>query len=117
MAREQPSSYFLYQELYDLAATSYKDTVRKQIRGARNLDPEALRGIDFPTLFIVGEEDLLFPPGAAVAAASLIPGAQVVRVQDSGHSVYFERPAAYNQALDTFLASHSGLPVRAPAPA
>jgi 3-oxoadipate enol-lactonase len=109
MAREQPSRYFLYQELYDLAAASYKDTVRKQIRASRHLAPEVLKSIGFPTLFIVGEEDLLFPPMAARAAASLIPGAMVVEVPEAGHSVYFERPEQYNAALDAFLAVHTGI--------
>ena len=116
MAQEQPSSYFLYQELYDLAAASYKDTVRKQIRGSRNLAPEVLREINFPTLFIVGEEDLLFPPGAAVATASLISDAKLVKVPEAGHSVYFERPETYNRILDAFLASLTGISPRSPTP-
>jgi pimeloyl-ACP methyl ester carboxylesterase len=112
MAQEQPARAFLYQEIYDLAPASYKDTVRKRVRGSRNLAADVVRTIRTPVLFLVGEEDLIFPPGAAVATASLIPGAQLVRFPDAGHSVYFERPEAYNQALDAFLSSHSGLPVK-----
>lgn len=113
MAQENPSMYFLYQEIYDLAAVSYKDTVRKRIRGSRNLPPTVVSAIRTPILFIVGDEDLIFPPGAAIATASLIPGAQVVRFPETGHSVYFERPEAYNQAIDAFLSSHSGVPAKA----
>jgi 3-oxoadipate enol-lactonase len=112
MFREQPATYFLYRELYDLTPTAYKDLLRKSIRSARNLGPEAVAAIRTPTLFIIGEEDLIFPPGAAVATASLMPNARLVRIPEAGHSVYFERPDEYNRAVDTFLAEHTGIPPR-----
>lgn len=112
MAREQPTSYFLYRELYDLTPTVYKDHVRKTIRSARNLGPRALAAIRTPTLFIIGEEDLIFPPGAAVATASLMPDARLVRIPEAGHSVYFERPDQYNRVVDAFLAGHTGISPR-----
>jgi 3-oxoadipate enol-lactonase len=112
MAMEQPTRYFLYRELYDLTPTVYKDCVRKAVRSARNLGPEAVAIIPTPTLFIIGEEDLVFPPGAAVATASLMPNARLVRISEAGHSVYFERPDQYNRSVDEFLAGHTGVPPR-----
>lgn len=112
MAHEQPETYFLYEELYHLTQASYKDSVRRSTRGSRNLPPQRVREIRTPVLLIVGEEDLIFPPMAAAAAASLIPGARLHEVPKAGHSVYFERPEAYNRAVDAFLAEHSGVATR-----
>jgi 3-oxoadipate enol-lactonase len=112
MATEQPVPYFLYRELYDLTPTVYKDRVRKAVRSARSLGPQAVAGISTPTLFVVGEEDLIFPPGAAAATASLMPDARLVRVPAAGHSVYFERPDLYNRTVDAFLSEKTGIPPR-----
>lgn len=112
MAREQPARDFLYRELYALTPAVYKDRVRAAYRGARSLGPEVAAAIPTPTLFIVGEEDLLFPPMAAAAMASLMPQARLVRVPEAGHSVYFERPDVFNRVVDGFLAGLTGIPAR-----
>lgn len=112
MALEQPALAFLYRELYDLTPPEYKDRVRKAVRGARNLPPLALEGFGVPTLFVVGEEDLIFPVPAAAAAASRMPSARLVRVAEAGHSVYFERAVRFNREVDAFLAEHGGRPPR-----
>jgi 3-oxoadipate enol-lactonase len=56
------------------------------------------------TLWIVGEEDIVFPAVAAPALARLMPRAEVVSVPDAGHSVYFERPQRFNDSVQRFLA-------------
>lgn len=66
-----------------------------------------MRGVGCPVLFVSGDEDAVIPPFAADAIAALLPNAQVVHVPDAGHSVYFERPTAFNRALEAFVA---GLP-------
>jgi pimeloyl-ACP methyl ester carboxylesterase len=57
-----------------------------------------------PTLWLTGEEDIVYPPFVSDALAPLMPNAQVVCVKQAGHSVYFERPAEFNRAIDAFLA-------------
>ena len=54
-------------------------------------------------LFVVGDEDALFPPAAIRASAARIPGARVVEIADAGHSPYFEQPEAWNRAVAEFL--------------
>jgi 3-oxoadipate enol-lactonase len=56
-----------------------------------------------PVLFLTGEEDVVIPPRLVELAATHIPRARVERVPHTGHSVYFERPAAFNAILDKFL--------------
>ena len=56
-----------------------------------------------PALFIAGEEDVVIPPRLIEIAASHVPGGQFQMVPKAGHSVYFERPAAFNAILERFL--------------
>ena len=42
---------------------------------------------------------------AVAHLADLIPGARLARVSPAGHSVYFERPAAFNAIVDDFLSA------------
>jgi pimeloyl-ACP methyl ester carboxylesterase len=64
-----------------------------------------LRELAVPTLWIVGDEDIVFPAAAAPALARLMPKAEVARVPDAGHSVYFERPQRFNEIVESFLSS------------
>ena len=56
-----------------------------------------------PTLVIVGEEDVVVPPVVAHMVAAHLKGAKLEVVPGAGHSVYFEKPAAFNALLDDFL--------------
>ncbi len=67
-----------------------------------------LAGFSIPTMMVLGEQDLLFPPEALRAVARLIPGSQVREFPGAGHSVYFEQPAAFNAAVGEFIAQHTG---------
>jgi len=57
-----------------------------------------------PVCFIAGERDQLFPPALVRQAHAKVAGARLVMVPEAGHSVYFERPGAFNAALASFLA-------------
>jgi pimeloyl-ACP methyl ester carboxylesterase len=59
--------------------------------------------ITTPVLFIVGEEDIVIPPAVIELSAACIPGARLERVPRAGHSVYFERPAIFNELVERFL--------------
>ncbi|MDB5649718.1 MAG: alpha/beta hydrolase [Hyphomicrobiales bacterium] len=60
--------------------------------------------IKAPTLFIAGAADLYAPPPMMRLVASHVPGAEMIVVPDSGHSVYWEQPDAFNQIAIDFLA-------------
>jgi pimeloyl-ACP methyl ester carboxylesterase len=104
MAREQPAMHLLYQEIDALTPPEWKTAIRQQIFALRNQPAARLREIAVRTLWIVGEEDIVFPAVAAPALARLMPRAEVVRVPDAGHSVYFERPQRFNDSVQRFLA-------------
>jgi pimeloyl-ACP methyl ester carboxylesterase len=70
--------------------------------------PDASAGlgsIRVPTLVIVGEKDAITPPNMAETLRAGIRGAQLVNIPGAGHLSNLENPAAFNEALLTFLAS------------
>ncbi len=90
-------------QLYSqIASFNYYD--RKNLKGQTPpVTPEQLAGMKTPTLFLVGALDVLYPPEAARMVYKLVPGASLEVVEDSGHSVYFEQPGAFNHVVHSFL--------------
>ena len=65
---------------------------------------ERLDGIQVPTLVIVGDQDRVTPPMLSRDLANRIAGSRLVEVNNAGHLTNIEQPAAFNAALDQFLA-------------
>ena len=105
MAREQPALHQLYAGLSALTDPAIRDRARHEIAGLRNRSPEILAGLRMPVLYLEGEEDLVFPPLAGPALATATPEGSHQSVPAAGHSVYFERAAAFNAIVDEFVAT------------
>lgn len=105
MAREQPGLHFLYQEISNLSSALDLTTLRARLYAMRTTPPERLAQLPVPVLCITGEEDVLLPSVQVERLSSLIPGARLQRVPQAGHSVYFERPDAFNRVVADFLAA------------
>jgi pimeloyl-ACP methyl ester carboxylesterase len=103
MAREQPAMHLLYQQIDALTPPAWKTTIRQQLFALRTTPAVRLRQLRVPTLWIVGDEDVVFPAVAAAPLARLMPKAEAARVPDAGHSVYFERPQRFNELVERFL--------------
>ncbi len=56
-----------------------------------------------PVLFVLGQRDQMTAPKSGLAFAQQVPGAQVVRIAPSGHSLMAESPDAVLDALIDFL--------------
>lgn len=67
---------------------------------------ERLGEITCPTLVIVGELDAVCPPAEAREIAEAISGSQYAEVAGAGHLSNLEKPAAFNAAIETFLATN-----------
>lgn len=101
LVRRDPGRAYLYQmlgafgepELAKLAPALFGTVV----------SDEKLAALAGRVLFVVGDEDALFPPAAIRASAAKVPGARVVEIADAGHSPYFEQPEAWNRAVAEFL--------------
>ena len=64
-----------------------------------------LGSIQVPALVLVGTEDVVTPPPAADVMVKAIPRATLVTIPGAGHLSNVEAPAAFQQALERFLAS------------
>lgn len=62
------------------------------------------RSIRVPTLVLCGTEDRITPPALSEELARLIPGARLELIEAAGHLANAEQPAAFNAAIDRFLA-------------
>ena len=105
MAREQPALHQLYAGLSSLTEPGVREQARHEIHRLRNRSPEILAGLTMPVLYLEGEEDLVFPPLAGPALASATPEGFCMSVPAAGHSVYFERAAAFNAIVGEFVAA------------
>ncbi len=63
-----------------------------------------LATIDVPTLIVVGEDDVLTPPGEAMLLHAGIRGSTLEVIAGAGHVANVERPAAVNHVITEFLA-------------
>ena len=107
MAREQPALHFLYRAIDAIGGADLdKERLRARMIAMQTKAPDTLKALGpLPTLFITGAEDVVFPPFLADPLAAVMANARVEHVPEAGHSVYFERAAAFNRAVDEFLAA------------
>jgi 3-oxoadipate enol-lactonase len=63
----------------------------------------AARGIDVPTLCLVGEADGATPPALVRELAGLIPGARFATIAEAGHLPCVEQPAATARVMSAFF--------------
>ena len=80
---------------------SYRQRLKNEVTQAR------LKELKMPVLIISGTADLSTSPAIARMVAAEIPGSEVVVVPESGHSVYWEQPDAFNRAVLDFIGRHS----------
>lgn len=69
------------------------------------IDTDSLENYAIPTLFITGDQDVLFEAGYIKALAATVPGAEFINLGEVGHSSYFELPEAFNSAAEKFLSN------------
>ena len=78
-------------------------------RALRDMDLRPhVAGIQNPTLVIAGGSDVTTPPEMSEELAAAIPGSELVVIDNCGHCPPLERPAAFADAVEDFLARVSG---------
>jgi pimeloyl-ACP methyl ester carboxylesterase len=116
MAQEQPALHWLAASIAALNRDAVEAVWRRDADGEFDpilnpkTDPAELGGWSVPTLCLTGEEDFVVPPGAVEAAAGLLNGAELVKIPRTGHSVFLERPARFNELVRSFLGRHAEAP-------
>jgi len=83
-----------------------REGVAAALRGmaARPSAVDYLPQIALPTLVVVGSDDVISTPDEMRGIAAAIPGSDVVVIPHSGHMTPLENPAAFNVAIERFLA-------------
>jgi pimeloyl-ACP methyl ester carboxylesterase len=100
-----PAKAFLYRQIGGLGGPAPRNAGLQLRQTSYPID--AVRSVNIPALFVVGEHDPIFPPAVIRSVAAEIPGARVIELPGAGHSPYFETPAAWNHAVTAFLAELS----------
>jgi pimeloyl-ACP methyl ester carboxylesterase len=84
------------------------EPVREAIRGW-STDPAetlaAMKKVKVPVLITQGRKDVVVLPGAAEAAAAVIPQARISWYDDCGHSPFCEDAPRFNAELEAFVRS------------
>jgi 3-oxoadipate enol-lactonase len=94
--QEQPTQAFLYEQIRAL------NPPRRETP-APGPTAEQVRALQTPTLLIVGEHDVIAPPAVMKMFQTYIPHARLAEVAGAGHSVYFEKPEAFNRTVLEFF--------------
>jgi pimeloyl-ACP methyl ester carboxylesterase len=123
IAREESSDYgtrdeaaAMWNAMVPLYFSRWEERYRPLVEVER-LNPEPLRQfnatpfdlrpelgrIDAETLVITGRDDFICGPAAAQVLADCIPGSELVIVENAGHMLHLEQPAAYSSAVESFL--------------
>lgn len=97
-----PEMAFLYDEIRIHGARPPADAGLRLV-GIRYDLAAVKRRLTMPILCMVGEEDTLITPEIVKALASALPNSRLRTVPDSGHSIYFENPAVFNQLVRDFI--------------
>jgi len=98
---EDLAQAFLYTQLGTLTDPPDPETIIPLLMATDHTRRAA--EVSAPTLFIVGENDPIFPPALIRSAADLIDDSRVAVVENTGHSPYFERPETWNDIVARFL--------------
>jgi 3-oxoadipate enol-lactonase len=64
---------------------------------------EAARGIDVPTLCVVGDQDGSTPPDLVLSLARLVPGAHYEVIAGAGHIPCVEQPETLTAMIRAFV--------------
>ena len=97
---ENPAMTFLLAEVAGLNPDLTPDFLGALI--ALRYPPKPDR-LEMPILYLAGGRDRLFPLELQKAAQVKLPQSKLTLVDDAGHSIYWERPEAFNRILGDFL--------------
>jgi 3-oxoadipate enol-lactonase len=94
----------LIQELYERRVANPPDPAGWQAQAAAGLTFEGVDGaITAPTLIVTGTEDNVVDPHNSDVLAERIPGAEVQRIDGTGHLFFWEQPDACVRIISEFL--------------
>lgn len=100
--KEDPAKAFLFRQMGTFNAAKMAD-LRNLTAGGPTLDEIIASGV--PICFLAGENDAVLRPETVRRAHELLPDSVLELVPAAPHSMYWEAPALFNDALERFLRS------------
>lgn len=108
-ASEDPADQAEGDELFEDAWTGMRCYVLKQPVAPRVLTDDELASIQTPTLFLVGEHEVLYPADQALERLQQVaPQIQAERIDEAGHDLTLVRSEAVTDRVLTFLTTPTG---------
>jgi pimeloyl-ACP methyl ester carboxylesterase len=98
---EHPDRAFLFQQMGTFNTAKMADL---RNLGSNGPTLDELNAAPFPVLLLAGERDSVLSPATVQRAGELLPRARVEIVPGAPHSMYWETPGLFNDALRRFLA-------------
>jgi pimeloyl-ACP methyl ester carboxylesterase len=108
MQAEHPECVAETQEMMARATPAGVAAALRGMAARPYIIPGMLGEIAVPTLVVVGEHDVISPVEEMRGIAANIPQAEFQVIPHAGHMSPLENPAAFNAALDAFLAQRLG---------
>jgi pimeloyl-ACP methyl ester carboxylesterase len=103
-ALSSDASAELIQEIFERRTANPPDPAGWQSQAAAGLGFMGIDGsIDTPTLIVTGTEDNVVDPRNSDVLAERIPGAEVHRIEGTGHLFFWEQPDAFVRIISEFL--------------
>lgn len=101
-SRAQPDLVVLY-NLISSFGTKPPVAEMVEAMASHHFGDDELASLALPTLFVAAANDQFCPPSVMKSAAARIPAAKVSVLPGASHSVYYEQPAAWNEAVLKFV--------------
>jgi 3-oxoadipate enol-lactonase len=98
---QHPDLAFLFQQMGTFNTAKMADL---RNLGSDGPTVDELDAAPFPLLLLAGERDSVLSPGTVRRAGELLAQARVEIVPGAPHSMYWETPSLFNNALARFLA-------------
>jgi 3-oxoadipate enol-lactonase len=105
LSESDPAKAFLYKQIGSISPPPPANMGLLLRQTA--FDPGRILAFGLPVLFIVGQNDPIFPQAAIRDAARQIKYAKLRLIPDTGHSPYFEDPEAWNDIVLGFLRANT----------
>jgi pimeloyl-ACP methyl ester carboxylesterase len=96
----RPDMAFLFRQLGTFNTATMQDLTNLNSDGP---SVGELAAAPFPLLLLAGEKDAVLSPATVRRAGELLPNARVEVVTDAPHSMYWERPDLFNDAIRRFV--------------
>ena len=96
----RPDMAFLFRQMGTFNTAKMQDLTNPNSDGPTVAE---LAAAPFPLLLLAGEKDAVLSPATVRRAGELLPNARVEVVTDAPHSMYWERPDLFNDAIRRFL--------------